>query len=146
MSDQLPDHAAREADAWASFRAAIERIPRERWEEPGVLPGWSVKDLLWHVAGWLDSCVRTLDGIRDGRFEPAEWTDEQTDARNAELAEQAREMDVDAVWSGLLDARERVVERWSRLPGADPRAVEDFVEETYEHYEEHLPDLERFAG
>lgn len=145
MSDVREEHAVREADGWAAFRVALDAIPRERWEEPGVLPGWSVKDVLWHVAGWLDACVETLDAIRDGRYEEEDWSDEKTDARNAELAERARAMDVDEVWSGLQDARERVLRRWVELPELDDRAVEDFAGETHEHYQEHLPDLERFA-
>ncbi|MGZ5291285.1 MAG: maleylpyruvate isomerase N-terminal domain-containing protein [Actinomycetota bacterium] len=146
MTDDREEHAAREAEGWAAFLATLDRIPRERWEEPGVLPGWSVKDMLWHVAGWLEICVETLDAMRDGRFEEQDWSDERTNARNAELAEQARGMDDDAVWSGLLDARRRVLRRWAELPQIDERAIEDFSGETHDHYEEHLADLERFAG
>lgn len=145
MNDVRHEHASREAEAWARFDTAVDRIPRDRWDEPGVLPGWGVKELLWHVAGWMDECIRQLDQMRDGTFEEREWPDEETDARNDELAQQARGMDADAVWAGLLESREAVRSRWNELPEVTDSAIELFADETYEHYDEHRADLERFA-
>jgi hypothetical protein len=145
MSDLRAEHAAREAEGWDAFRAALDRIPRTRWEEPGVLPGWTLKELIWHVAGWLQTCAEELEAIGEGRYVEEEITDEQTDARNAELAAEGRGMSVDEVWSRLLDARELTLRRWSELAEIDSRAVEELEGETYGHYEEHVPDLERFA-
>ena len=61
MSDPRAEQAKLEADSWASFEAALEAIPRESWEDAGVLPGWSVKEMLWHMAGWLQKCARRLE-------------------------------------------------------------------------------------
>jgi uncharacterized damage-inducible protein DinB len=146
MSDRRTELAAREAAAWARFEAALDRIPRDRWSDDGVLPGWTVKDLVWHVAGWLDRCGDELVGRREGTFVPQSETDEEVDARNAAFAAAAREMDTADVHTGLLLARERVQRGWESLPEIDDAAVESYAGETYEHYEEHVPDLERFAG
>jgi len=143
MTDLRAEHAAREADSWAAFEAALRRIPRERWEEDGVLPGWSVRELLWHMAGWLQKCARNLERFARGEDEP---TSEQTvDERNEELAAQAKGMTVDAVYRGLLSARDLVRQGWEALPNVDDRAVEELADETYDHYDEHRADLERFA-
>jgi hypothetical protein len=45
----------------------------------------------------------------------------------------------------VRDARELVLRRWRELPEIAPLAVEALASETYDHYAEHLPDLERFA-
>jgi hypothetical protein len=46
-----------------------------------------------------------------------------------------------------LDAeREVILRRWQELPEVDDVAVEWFAGETYEHYEEHLPDLWSASG
>jgi hypothetical protein len=143
MTDLRTEHAAREADSWTSFEAALERIPRDRWEDDGVLPGWSVKQLLWHMAGWLQKCARNLE--RFGRGEDEASSEQTVDERNEELAAQAKEMSVDGVYRGLISARDLVREGWQALPNVDERAIEELANETYEHYDEHRADLERFA-
>jgi uncharacterized damage-inducible protein DinB len=140
------EYLEREAASWAAFEAALTRIPRERWAEEGVVPGWSVNDLLWHVAGWADRCAENLERMRDGESLPVEETDEQVEAMNEAFAAAAKGMDADAVWTGLVAARGLACRRFEELDEADPTAVEWFVGETYEHYEEHQADLERFAG
>jgi uncharacterized damage-inducible protein DinB len=143
MSDPRSDHAKQEADSWGSFEAALEAIPRARWEDDGVLPGWSVKELLWHMAGWLQKCARRLEEMRTGG--EAVRTGQTVDERNDELADQARTMTVDAVYRGLIDARALVREEWQALPDVDERAISELACETYEHYDEHREDLERFV-
>ena len=57
---------AREAGAWASFEVAVSAVPRDRRSEPSLPDGWSVKDVLWHVAFWWDECAATLERIHLG--------------------------------------------------------------------------------
>jgi len=144
MTDPRTDAVAREAAGWEAFQAALARIPRQRWQEPGVVPGWTVKDLLWHVAGWLRTCAEDLEAMAAGRF--VEDDTDDTDDRNAALAAEARDMSVEDVWAGVLEARELVLTRWAELPEVSSLAAEELASETYEHYEEHLPHLEAFAG
>jgi hypothetical protein len=146
VDDLRAEHAAREADAWEEFEAALERVPAERWSELDVIPGWTVKEMLWHVAGWLTECAEHLEKMAAGTFENYEEDDAATDARNAAFAEAARGMDVDTVRRGLFDARHLVLRRWEDLPEIDDVAVEWFAGETYEHYDEHLADLDLIAG
>ncbi len=146
MSDPRSELASREADAWSAFEAAVQRIPRDRWATEGVLPGWSVNDLLWHVAGWVDRCAEILERLRDGVHEGLEETTDEVEAMNEAFAAAARTMDGDAIWSGLAAARDLVRRRWDELPEVDADAIEWFAGETFEHYEEHMADLERFAG
>jgi mycothiol maleylpyruvate isomerase-like protein len=145
MMDMRAEHAEREAHIWGEFEQALARIPRERWTEPDVLPDWSVTEMLWHVAGWLDECSTHLEQMIAGTFEDVDEGEDDTDERNAGFATAARGMEVDTVWSGLLAARERVRQRWFELPETTDRAVEEFASETYQHYKEHLPDLETFS-
>ena len=67
------------------------------------------------------------------------------DERNDELAAQARTMTVDAVYRGLIDARALLIEEWQALPTVDEQAISELADETYEHYDEHREDLERFV-
>lgn len=146
MDDLRSEHARREAQGWAAFEDALSRVPQERVTAPGVLAGWSVKEMLHHVTGWIRECVVHLERMRDGTFVDPEETDEWVDARNATFADEARSLDVAAVRSGLDTAREVILQRWHDLPEIDDVAVEWFAGETYEHYEEHLPDLRAASG
>jgi hypothetical protein len=145
MMDLRSEHADREAHIWDGFEQALATIPRDRWDEQGVIPEWSVKEMLWHVAGWLDDCSMHLEQMIAGTFEDVDEGEDDTDDRNAAFAAAARGMDVDSVWAGVLAARERARQRWFELPDATDRAVEEFASETYQHYKEHLPDLEKFS-
>jgi hypothetical protein len=145
VNDARAEHASLETEWWTRFEEAVLAIPRDRWEEEGVLEGWTLKGMLRHVAGWLEECAQHFEQMIAGTFEEPDEDDDDTDERNAAFADQAGGMDVTAVWSGLVEARERVRQRWDELPEITKGAAEEFVGETYEHYEEHLPDLERFA-
>ena len=147
MNDLRTEHLEREAHVWAEFESAVDRIPRERWGQAGVLPEWEVSALLGHVTGWLDDASRHLEAMRDGTFEEEpEDGEDDTDDRNDHFAAAAREMDHDAVWATLVASREIVRQRLSELPDVTDRAIEEFASETYQHYREHIADLERFAA
>jgi hypothetical protein len=142
MSDRRTEFAKREAEAWATFDAELARIPRERWEETGVLDGWTLKEMLWHVAGWLERCANGFEATIRGEETSSDGL--SVDERNVALADAARSMAPDAVWAGLLAARDRVLAGWERLPELDKRSAENFEGETFDHYPDHLADLAAF--
>ena len=52
---------AKEAEAWAGFEELLAAVPEERLETPAFDGGWSVKDVLWHVAYWWDDMTRAAN-------------------------------------------------------------------------------------
>jgi hypothetical protein len=146
MDEPRAEHERREAEGWAAFEDALSRVPDDRLTAPGVLEGWTVKEMLHHVTGWIRECIVYLERMREGTFVDPEDTDEWVDARNAAFADEARVMDIAAVRAGLDAAREAILLSWRDLPEIDAAAVEWFGGETYEHYEEHLPDLWAASG
>jgi hypothetical protein len=135
----------REAEAWLAFESAIEAVPRDRREEPALSDGWSVKDVLWHVAYWWADGAETYTAMRAGTFRDHEGTDEETDSRNAGALAEGRAMTLEAVEAGAAGIREAMLAAWRLAPDRDD-AAETFVSETVEHYEEHLPALRAFAA
>lgn len=139
--------SARERDAWAAFRAAVDTVEPDRREAPGVnVEGWTVKDVLWHVAHWWDDLAGTLDAMRAGTYVGPPEDDAATDAENAGVLEASGRMPLADVERGLGEARERMLVSWAALPEVDAAAEREFVWETIDHYEEHLPDLRAFAA
>lgn len=143
MNDPKTEQLKLEAASWAEFEGLVNHIPRERWEEPGVLDGWTLKEMLWHVGGWLRKCAANLEAFAAGGDEQeSELTVDETNER---LAAESRSMDPDAVWSAVVEARELVRRRFEELPDVGDRATQELADETYEHYPEHLPDLHAFG-
>lgn len=138
-SAALDDLTAREAEAWASFEAAVNAVPRERRSEPSLSDGWSVKDVLWHVAFWWDECAATLERIHLGAQDLDESGD--TDEINAGALQASRSMSLEEVETGMARLREHMLSAWAQTR-EDPAAAETFTGETIEHYEDHRAALE----
>ena len=49
------------AGAWRDWLLAIEDLPEDRVDEPGVCGHWSVKDLVPHMALWDLQAVEDID-------------------------------------------------------------------------------------
>ncbi len=138
---------AREAAAWAEFRAEVDRLTPEQRERPDAnADGWSMKDVLWHIAHWWSDLARMLEEVNAGTafVEPAD-DDEATNTENAQILQASRQMSIDAVERGVEVARARLLEAWSQASEVDEALERWFVWETIEHYEEHLGDARIFA-
>lgn len=130
---------AEEAGRWAEIRSLVDRLTPSQLEEPGLTAeGWSVKDLLWHLAGWCSEAERQLGLIRRGAYEERDW---DTDGINARLLEESRGLSPDEVRSGLEAARAGALREWATLEALTPEAIEWFGESGPMHYDEHLPAL-----
>jgi uncharacterized damage-inducible protein DinB len=136
---------AREARAYAAFEEAVAAVPADRREEPTLPDGWSVKDVLWHVAYWWRDGERSFREMRSGTYTDEDWTAEQTDATNARVLAESRSTSAAAVEAGIAAARAGVLEAFGQVAG-DPAADALFASETIDHYEEHLPALRGLAA
>lgn len=135
----------KEASSWEALMAAVGRVPQDRRTEPGVVPGWSVADLVWHCGYWADDAARRIGSIAAGKPDPddpeAVWQ-----KTNEEVAEQSKAMSWDEVITRSEAARERIRAVVSSLPEIAPAAESEFSDETFEHYDEHAAEIERFAA
>ena len=137
----------RERVAWLELRTLVDGLAPELLEQPGVnVEGWTVKDVLWHIAHWWDHLAGLLDEVRLGTFVEPTDDDAATDAENARVLEDSRGMPLADVERGVDEARGRVLAAWQALPELTEPAERWFVWETIEHYEEHLPGIREAGG
>ena len=128
-----------EEAAWHELSAEVERFTDEETERPGITPdGWSVKDVMFHIAAWAAECGRQLERMRMGTWEDPH---EDVERRNREWFELSRTMDLRTVRSELAAARTRMVVEFGTMPEITAPAIEWFEESGPLHYEEHLVDL-----
>jgi uncharacterized damage-inducible protein DinB len=140
--DHKQEMTATEVAAWEALEAAVLAVPRDRLEEPALPGGWSVKDVLWHIAHWWEDCADTLELLHAGTF--TEWEGD-TDAENDRVLAEGRAMSLEDIELRSARIRERMLLAWDAAP-EDPRAEETFHSETTEHYEEHLAQISSIAG
>jgi hypothetical protein len=135
----------REASSWEALLAAVARVPEDRRTEPGVVPGWSVADLVWHCGYWVDDAARRIGSIAAGTPEPDE-PEAVWQRTNDEVAEQSKAMSWDEVVARSEAARDRIRVVLSSLSEIQPAVESEFVDETFDHYDEHTAEIQRFAA
>jgi len=134
---------AREETAWRTFVDAVEALPEDRRDEPGVVPGWSAKDLAWHNGYWVGYVADVLEAIAGGADG---LPDQDWDALNEQVILDGRAMSWEEIWSRSAENRARARAALGSLPEVTPTAIEEFSGETYEHYEEHAAEVAAFAA
>jgi hypothetical protein len=135
----------READAWIALEAAFTRVPADRRVEEGVVPGWSVQDLVWHCAKWAEYTGGNLEAMAAGTYVDEDHDDAYWDAMNADIAAQSKSLTWDEVVDGAAEMRARARAAMGALSDLTDAAAEDFSGETFEHYEEHTTEIAAFA-
>jgi hypothetical protein len=136
----------REEEAWAALLAAAEAVPDDLRTVAGVVPGWSVTDLVFHSGKWAELAGTHLEEMAAGTFAGEEQPEEVWQAMNAAWAEESKtltwEQSVAAAEAGRMKARTAL----EALDEVDETATSWFVEETFDHYPEHTEEIERFAA
>ena len=136
--------------AWEALGSAVDSFSEAEMEQAGVIEGWSVKDLLGHIAFWADKAAADLQAVAGGKPEEVDVPggDEAVDEWN-ERERQSR------VGRPLADIREEWLESFEKAMGAlaefpaerlqekvqGRTVLERFAGDTYEHYREHFGDL-----
>jgi hypothetical protein len=134
-----------ERDRWTQLRQLLGEIPLSRTVEPSLNPdGWSVRDLVWHLACWNDVVRTQLDLMRQGTFDDRfEWN---TEENNARFLAAGSSVPFTEALTALDLSRRDVARAMQQLDDVPPRALELFAEPAYMHVDDHLPELRRFLG
>lgn len=136
----------REAEAWSALLQAAERVSVDLRTVAGVVPGWSVADLVFHSGKWAELAGTHLEEMAAGTFVDEEQPDEVWQAMNDAWAEESKaltwEQAVAIAEAGRMKARTAL----EALTDVDDTAATWFTDETFDHYPEHTEEIERFAA
>ena len=134
---------AEEQRCWGEFQALLSALSPEQAERPGYfLEGWSAKDLLAHIAGWLAEAGQVLEQVRVGTFT---GRDMDIEGRNAVFLEANRPQPLRVVHAEAYAARTRLLQEVGRLVGVTAVADVWLRKAGPEHYAEHLPRLREWV-
>jgi hypothetical protein len=148
VSPSREELAQKESDAWDAFLGVVATVPDDRRVSEGVVPGWSVKDLVWHCAEWTRFAGEHFEQMKEGTFvDPFAGVDDaHWDAVSQTMVDEARTMTWDEVLAGAEVRRMRVRGIWDSLPAIDDVAAHWLAEETFDHYDQHAEEIRAFLS
>lgn len=136
----------RETDAWAALLDAVDRVPLELRTVPGVVPDWSVVDLVFHCGKYAELTGDRLEAMAAGTFVDESQPEAEWQAMNDAWAAESRSL----TWEQAVAAAEACrMKARTALEAVDPvaeTAARWFGDETFDHYAEHAEEIARFAA
>ena len=144
--DLREDHAAKEQAAWQAFLAVVESVPPDRREDQTVVPGWSVKDLIWHNASWTTFAVTELAKLAGDPFKNPfnEHDDAHWDRLSEAFIDEGRTRTLNEVLTDSERSRENARATWLSLDDMDEQRAAWVAEETHIHYAEHMKEIQQW--
>lgn len=139
----------------ALLEAAIGRFPEPRLEEQALPGGWSVKDLIAHLGWWELRAADIYGALSRGSVPRMVIAADEVDNTNVRVIEEYRQYSLEEVRSFEAQAFRHIMTIVETAPEVDLFGAHRFswtmgqpfanwlMWNTYEHYEEHLPLLEK---
>ncbi len=141
-----------ERDAWAAFEALADLSDTQLSQAVDGAHGWSGRDLMGHLLAWQSVAIEVAKELAVNETSPtieridADWQARGGEVMNAEIEATWRQVPLDELRArfrtlpGELRGYLTVVpeSRWLKHTSH----LKVFQEETVEHYEDHVPDLE----
>src|SRR5215211_2321084 len=125
---------ARIDETWREWLAAVEAVPADRREEPGVCGYWSLKDLVAHIALWESVVPEHIQRWEQG-FPMA---DHDVDAMNAEIVAENRGRSFRLVRVDMHRAHQSALVAIMGMERELDDDVRDRIScETWDHYPQH---------
>jgi hypothetical protein len=134
----------REAEVWRELTNTWKGLPDEALLQPGACgPEWSVKDVMNHVAVWLEAASRVIPELLAGRRATA---GHGTDRFNALHHAEDQSRSLSATRRRLTKARRDLLALCESVPDQRLLDLNDHVGwwvkySTYGHYGEHIYEL-----
>lgn len=140
---------------------ALDALTPEQWDTSARSDAQTVKDTVFHLAAWIDRLNELLDAIVDGKTPlkaPKDQTEADVDDRNAEIYEEHRDGTPAQALGAFRRAYGELIGKVHELKWDDLAATDRFewlgseplwryiAGDSYEHFDEHLPDIEQVAG
>ena len=122
-------------------------VPLAALTAPVLANGWSVKDTLAHIAAWDWRCALLLGESFHTNTPLKAHPD--VDALNLEIYEERRDWSWAEVEIDFQGARRALLRAIRELPAdrlEDAVIRESIAEETCEHYQQHIPELEQWRA
>ncbi|HQY30653.1 MAG TPA: DinB family protein [Thermomicrobiales bacterium] len=132
---------------WAEFLRALDAVPPDTWDMPGVCGYWSVGELVAHIT-YCDAFVpEYVQRSRLGVPLPPGGTDEEIDAENQEAAAASRFVSNNQLLRTLHMTHDQTARSLRDLDETVPTELRArIVGETSNHYPGHITQLQAWSA
>ncbi len=130
---------------YAQLVRLYRSVPIKELSEPILANGWSVKDTLAHIAAWEWRCASLLS--ESHRTDLPLKAIPDVDALNREFYQERQEWGWAEVEDDFRQAHQALIKAIRELPVERLTSAivqQTIAEETWQHYAEHVSDLERW--
>lgn len=150
---ELIDLVKNERNNW---RALLEHIDQDKMQLPGVSGEWSLKDVIAHIT-WHEN--EMVEMIKSHTLQGSDLWNLITDERNTIIHKENREKSLEQVLDESNQIYQQLIELLPTLSEEDLTNPENFAgmppdwqpwtiiaDNTYEHYQNHIADVERWLA
>jgi hypothetical protein len=128
---------------WTSLIGKLESFSEDELNIPNVIGIWSLKDLIGHLETWDRIAITKIDFADQGEYRPGWPLDESSydtiDPFNEADVVNDRHKSVSDLWDVLHRTHAELLER---LETSTAYTDELVAVDTYDHYRNHLKDIE----
>jgi hypothetical protein len=137
--------------AWQELLASTQGLTAEQMIQPGVTGSWSVKDILAHVSGWEEECLKYLPLIlQGGRLPRYSVMYGGIDAFNARMTHLRESLSLDEVQRMLYETHQSLMEYLVGVPeeafASGSRFRRRLRNDTFAHYPEHAAAIRQWRA
>ena len=144
--------------SYAAFEEILTSLDKTQYFIEGVIPGWSIKDILAHIASWhhrllmwLDAAIRNQEPTISGPESV-----EEMDAINAQFYQENKSRPLDEVLADFRTTHQQIFNIVQAMPENDLISPHRFAwsqgkplwhliaGDTFEHYQEHLAQIQEW--
>lgn len=136
---------------WDALLASFAGLTEEEMVRPGVVEGWSVKDILAHITTWEEEGLHHLPTVAMGKKPPTYASQYGSlDGFNALKFEENRKRSLDEVLARLHETHARLLAYLDAVPDELLPSKERFRNrlkwDTYSHYAMHAKHIQEWRS
>jgi hypothetical protein len=146
--------------SYASLEKILTSLDKAQYFTEGVIPGWSIKDILAHIASWHHRLLKLLDTAILNTKPAISGPDnvEEMDALNAQFYQENKSLPFDVVLSDFRTTYQNILDIVQAMSEEDLISPHKFAwskgqplwqaiaGDTYEHYREHLTQIQEWLA
>lgn len=146
-------------DSHEQFLDALEGLSDEQMQEPGVVGGWSVKDLVSHLSAWEAELVKLLWQVQQGqRPSSAQFSSTPVDELNALWHEETAGRDLERALADFHAVRKQTIRRVESFSDRDLNDPQRYAwakgqplykiigDDSFEHEAEHVQQIQEWRA
>ena len=145
---------------YATLEEILASLDKTQFFTEGVIPGWSIKDILAHIASWHHRLLMLLVAAIRNEEPTISGPDnvEEMDALNAQFYQENKSRSLDEVLNDFRTTHQRIVDIVRAMPEEDLMSPHRFAwskgeplwqviaGDTYEHYQEHTAQIKQWLS